>query len=303
MVTKLTTAAWLGCLLAVTAGEPAAVITPAAPEHNLPNIDVVQGSYTYSDDMDFDDIDGSMSIQEFDFYTLLSRPITVAGDIMLIPALQYGYTGLEFNDVGGSDFDEDLNAVSIHLAAIKMNEGSPWFYGAWARAEMASDFEHIDGDDFTFDIAAGAGYRYSDNLTLAFGAAVININGDAWVCPGINFDWKVNDEVRIGLYGPIAVASYTPNEDWILSLRGAPGGGVWNITDDNGVSRSIDVTSYQVGAYASRRLVDKLWLTAGAGVTTFNNLTIADPDGDNKVVDEDMESGFFAQIGLSLKAW
>lgn len=304
MTIKLTTTIWLACLAAASAGEPA--IPAAAPSENkLPDIDVVSGSFTYSGDTDFDDIDGSLGITEFNLISALSRPITVARDIMLLPMLQYELTSLDFDNTnrGFPLGDEDLHSVSLHLAAVKFDKDSPWLYGAWARAEVASDFQHMDGDDITFDIAGGVGYRFNDSFTLAAVAAVLNLNGDTWFCPGINFDWEVNDQVRVGLYGPMAVISYTPCEDWKFSMRGSPGGGIWNITDDNGDSKSIDMSSYQVGAYASRRLTGKLWLNAGAGMTIANNITYSDPDGDNEVLDEDLESGLFGQIGLSLKAW
>jgi len=54
----------------------------------------------------------------------------------------------------------------------------------------------------------------------------------------------VNEKLRIGLYGSMPMISYSPSEDWNFSLRGLPGGGVWNITADNGDSKSIDLTSY-----------------------------------------------------------
>jgi hypothetical protein len=305
MVSKLTTAVWLGCLAAASAGEPAATTQAVPAQAKFPNMDVAMGFFTYSDGMNFEDIDGSLSVTEFDFISALSRPITVAGDIMLIPLVQYGLTSLDFDgvDAAFSIGDEDLHSASVHLAAVKINKGSPWFYGGWARAELASDFQHINGDDLTFDIAGGVGYRYSDSFTIAAGAAVLNLNGDAWICPGINFDWVVNEKTRIGLYGPMPVISYSPNEDWNFSLRGIPGGGVWNITDDNGDSKSVDLTSYQVGAFAGRRLTGKLWLNAGVGFTVFNGIEYSDQNGDNEILDEDMESGLFGQIGLSLKAW
>jgi hypothetical protein len=304
MIGKITAAIWLACILAACAGEPAAApLIPA--ENKLPNIDVARAVFTHADDMDFDDLDGGLSISEFDFISALSRPITAAGDIKLLPFVQYGWTGLDFDgtDAAFPIGDEDLHSVSLHLAGMKFDQSSPWFCGGWARAELASDFQHIDGDDLTFDIAGGVGYRFSDSFMLAAGAAVLNLNGDIWVCPGINFDWVVNDAIRIGIYGPISLVSYAPREDWKFSLRGMPGGGTWNITDDFGDSKSIDLSSYQVGAFASRRLSGKLWLTAGAGMTIFNNIEYSDPDGDDKVFDEDMDSGLFGQISLSLKAW
>lgn len=309
MSRTLPTALWACLLGSAVAGEP--VMSPSTAsagvpaEVNLPDLDVLGGSFTFADGMDFDDIDGSLSVTEFELLSILSKPITVPGDITLVPALQYSYTGLDFDDTAPAFpvDDEGLHSLSLHLAALKMNQGSPWFYGAWARAELASDFQHINGDDFTFDIAAGVGHRCTDSFTVAAGFAVINLNGDEQFFPGINFDWVVNEKMRVGLYGPMALVSYTPNADWSFSLRGTPGGGVWNITDNGGDSKSVDLSSYRVGLFASRRLTDYLWLNAGAGVTLFNNLTYADPDGGNELLDEDMDSGWFAQIGLSLRVW
>jgi hypothetical protein len=182
-------------------------------------------------------------------------------------------------------------------------QGSPWFFVAWARAELASDFQHINGDDFTFDIAGGVGYRFNDRFSLTTGATVLNLNGDSRIIPGINFDWVVNDKTRIGLYGPMPMISYKPNEDWSFSMRGIPGGGVWNITNDHGDSKSINLTSYQLGVFASRRITGEFWINAGVGATVFNNIKYSDPDGSHKTLDEDMGSGLFGQIGLSLKTW
>lgn len=304
MANTFTTAIWLGCLAAATAGGPSTL--PVDPEEaKLPNVPVSMGVVTFSDGMDFDNINGKLSISQFDFLSVLSRPVTVAGDVMLVPFVQYGLTSLNFDGVDKSFplRDEDLHSVALHLAALKFSKDSPWFYLAWARAELASDFRHLNGDDFTFDVAAEVGYRFSRNFMVGVGAAVLNLNGDTLFLPGINFDWIVNDQVRVGLYGPMALASYTPNEDWTFSLRGFPGGGTWNITDDNGASRSVSLTSYQVGAFVGRRLTGKLWLNAGVGCTVFNNVQYSDPRGDHTLLDEDMGSGLFGQIGLSLKAW
>jgi len=300
MTKHLTTAIWLSCIAAACAGEPTTVST-ASTEYKLPNFSAGRAQFTYSDEMDFDDLNGSLSTSEFELTSALSRPITVAGDIMLLPLIQYGWAGLDFDGVTAGD--EDLHSVSLHLAAIKLNSGSPWFYGGWVRAELASDFQHINDDDFTFDVAGGVGYRFNERFALGAGVVVIDINGDTWACPGITFDWQVNDQTRIGLYGPIAIASYSPDENWSFSLRGAPGGGRWNITDDSGDSKTIDLDSYQVGVFASRRLTDKIWLNAGVGMTVGNNLEYADPDGENELFDEDMESGLFGQIGITLRAW
>jgi hypothetical protein len=51
-----------------------------------------------------------------------------------------------------------------------MAEGSPWLIGGWNRAELGSDFRHIDGDDITFDLAGGVGCRFNKESSLGFGA-------------------------------------------------------------------------------------------------------------------------------------
>jgi hypothetical protein len=307
MSRTLSAAIWLGCLLGATAGQQATTAGPAAGTDlsNLPNIDVLWGAFTFSDEVDFDDINGGLTITEFDFMSLLSKPLKVAGDVMLVPAFQYGYTDLDFDGTAAAFPlpDEDLHSLSLHLAAFKMEAGSPWFYGAWGRVELASDFDQVDGDDFTLDLAGGVGYRVNDSLIVAAGAAFLNFNGDFWVCPGINFNWDVNEQLRIGLYGPMPVLTYTPNPDWNITVRGMPGGGIWNIEDNRGASKAIDLTSYQIGATVGRRLTDRLWLNAGVGFTTFNNIELTDPDGDRSTLDEDMDWGFYGQIGLSMKVW
>lgn len=271
----------------------------------LPNIDVAWANLTYSGGMDFDHMGGSLSVTEFDLFSLLSKPITMANGIMVVPVLEYGYTDLDFDgsSAGFPLSDDGLHYLALHLAAVKMIEGSPWFYGGWGRVELSTDFANVASDAFTFDLAGGVGYRVNESLIVAAGAAFLNFNGDFWVCPGINFDWKVNDQWHVGLYGPMPVVTYTPNTDWNFTLRGFPGGGVWNIDDNKGVSKAIDLTSYQIGASVGRRLTDKLWLNGGVGFTTFNNLQLTDPDGDHRTLDEDMEWGLFGQIGLSMKVW
>lgn len=305
MTNQITASFWLGCLLAVSAGENQPLSASSPVGARLPSYGVTMLEGTYSDNMDFDDTDGSFNVSELDFFSLFCDPITVAGNLLLVPALKYELTSLDFDGVNDAFpiADEDLHSASLHLAAIKLNEGSPWFYGAWVRAELASDFQHINSDDFTFDIAAGAGYRVNDSFTIAAGIAAINLNGDFAIFPGINFDWKISEKLRAGLYGPMPIITYAPNEDWSFSLRGMPGGGIWNITDKQGDSKAVDLSSYQVGAFASRKIVGELWLNMGGGVTLANNITLADPDGDNEILDENMDPGVFGQIGLIFKTW
>ncbi len=279
-------------------------INAFAETPTVPGFDVSEAWFNYTEGMDFQDRDGSLNTTSFELRSMLSKPLVPFTGLNIIPQFRYELTSLDF-DGATSPLplrDEDLHTLSLGLFALKTEESSPWVYGGFANMDLASDFQDIGGDDFTFDVAAFTGYRFSDQFTLAAGAAVININGDTQVFPIINFDWLISDKFRVGQYGPIFIAAYTPDGDWLVSVRGEPVGGIWNITDDGGESHSIDISSYQMGLYLSRRLTGQLWLSAGAGASFGNEIRLTEPNGD-KIFAEDLETGLFGQIGLRLKAW
>ena len=247
---------------------------------------------------------GKLDISQLEVRSLLSRPIPLANDWLVVPLAEFTLTNLNLNHnpTGFPLHDEDLYSLGMSAFAVHLSETSPWIYGGWARAELATDFEHVTSDALTFDVAAGGGYRFSDHFTLGFGAAVFNLNGHVTGYPAIAFDWKVSDALRVGLYGPSLIAAYTLSQDWKLSLRAKAGGGVWNVTDASGNSRAIDLTTYQIGAYAERRLTGKLWLTAGMGASVGNQLDYTTVHG-STLYERAPEAGVFGQIGLGLKAW
>ncbi len=295
MLRKLTAAS---CLLSLP-------LYASTENSGMPGFNVSEAMFNYTDGMDLQDGDGSLNTTTFEIRTLLSKPLNPATGLTIIPQFRYDLTSLDFDGVTPPPLglrDEELHTLSLSVFALKRDDASPWVYGGFANVDLASDFQHIDEDDFTFDVAGGVGYRFSDSFTLGAGAAVINLNGDMMVFPGINFDWKVSEKLRVGQYGPVFVAAYTPDNDWLISVRGDPAGGVWNITDEGGESRSIDLSSYQLGLYVSRRITGQLWMTAGAGATFGNEIRLSDPDGDNFSA-EDLETGLFGQVGLRLKAW
>lgn len=269
-----------------------------------PEIEAAGISFSQTGDLDMGAGRGELDITRVELNSILSPPITLVEGLTILPWANYRFTGLNTSGVPVTDpiRDEGLHSLSVSSLLLHMRNDSPWMYGGWARAELASDFQHIDGDDFTFDLAAGVGYRFNPAFTLAAGVAVINLNGDETFYPGINFDWIINPKLRASLYGPVAALSYTPTDEWILTLRGDPTGGVWNVTDDTGQSRSIDLSSYRVGFYASRRLYQHLWVTAGAGVAFANDLDYTTPSG-RTLVSRDPDAGAFGSIGLRLLAW
>jgi hypothetical protein len=268
----------------------------------LPGYDLTKLSASFAGGMDFDDSGEELQISQFELRTALSKPINPIENFTILPVIQYKGTILDFRDSGS----EDLHSISLSSFFVYNAKGSPWIYGAWARAELASDFEYSTGDAVTYDVVVGVAYEFSDTLTIGLGVAAINLNNDDEYFFGPAFDWKPSDCVRIGLYGPNAIASWTPDENWEISLRGDSSGDEWTV--QNGLSASshesatLDLDSYRIGLYADRRLTGDLWLRVGAGVTLANSLELETTSGD-RIYHDDLGEGYFGEIALRLKVW
>ncbi len=278
--------------------------TSGLAQTSMPDFSVASAEFSFAYGMDFKDRDGTLNSTRFEISSFLSKPLIPFPGLKITPQLRYEFTAFDFDHVTSplALRDEDLHAVSLSVVAIKSDSSSPWFYAGFAKVDLASDFQVISGDDFTFDLAGGGGYRFNEDFTLGVGVAITNLNGDVGIYPGINFDWKINDQLRVGQYGPLFNFAYTPSENWRFHLRGEPRGGIWNLTNDDGRSESIDLSSYQFGAFVSHRLAGELWLTAGAGATFGNEIRLTTPSG-RKITAEEMDTGLFGQIGLRLTKW
>lgn len=281
------------------AGAMLAKADPLAPAFDAAGI-----QFSQTGNIDLDDGPGELDVTRFEMDGFLSAPIPLVDGWVWLPKAAYSLTALNTSDLAANPAmdDEDLHSLSLSAMAFSMRDDSPWVSAAWVRAEMASDFQKIDGDDFTFDLAAGGGYRFNERFTFGLGAAVINLNGDAAVYPGVFCDWQAADHLRVGVYGPDLTIKFTAVDDWEFSVSGDPAGGVWNVTDDAGESRSIDFSSYRVGLYASRHLGGQRWITAGCGIVIGNELDYTEPDGDS-IWERDGGNGFFGSIGLRIAAW
>lgn len=274
----------------------------ADPQSMVPGFDASRVLFSQSSDMDLDIGNGSLAVTDFGLRSFLCHPVRPTEGLYILPEAGYRYTNLDFGGQTSPFEDEDLHSLDLSLYVLSMPEGSPWIYGAWARAEMATDFKEITGDDFTFDLAGGVAYRVNESFTFGVGAAVTNLNGDTKFYPGIVFDWIVNEKLRIGAYGPVIAAAYAHNEYWLFTARLDFAGGVWNIEDNNGQSRSVDLSDNRLGLYASRRLTENLWLTCGVGVTIANGLDYMTARG-SSFFDTDLDTAAFGLISLRLKAW
>lgn len=271
-------------------------------QSTVPGFDAARLTFSQTGDMDLGLRNAEMNLTTLSLQGFLSKPVIPADGVFVVPHFAYELSEFDFSGSAAPFQDEDLHSLALSVFALSMRDDTPWMWGLWGRAELATDFQDVDSDDFTFDLAAGVGYRFNPSFTLGVGGVVTNLNGDEEVYPGINFDWVVNERVRCGFYGPTGVVAYTVDDNWLLSARFDLAGGTWNITDNNSRSRNFELDDNRLGIYASRRLSGNFWATAGVGFTINNDLEYTNADG-RTLVGTDPDSTVFYALSLRMKAW
>ena len=281
-----------------------AAAASASAEFTIPGLNALRFSSDYTADRDLKQDEGNLDILQLGVSAQLTKePVKPIDHFSIIPVMSYRYTSLDFS--GNAVFpvqDQDLHSISASSFFIYACPESRWVYGGFAGLSMSSDFQAIDGDDFTGTAAGGAAYQFNDQLMLGFGGIVANINGDVTAFPVIGFDWKVNPRVRVGFYGPLLTASYAVSPNWILSLRGSYQNEQWNIDDSTGRSRNIGLSGFKVGLQSDQKLTDNFWLTVGAGYAFAGKIELTSPSG-SQVSKRGLGGGLYAQVMLSMKTW
>lgn len=289
------------------AGEP--VPTTPVPSGGLDItkfIDAAGARYIGSFDMDFDNSVGDLETHAFQASAFLSKPIDLAAGWMLVPEFSYEAMLLNSNGPVPSLIlrDEDLHEIEFSLYLLRMNDTSPWIYGAWINPALATDFQSISGDDFFLDAAGAVGYRVNNRLVIGAGVGGLNLTGDAGFYPGPGFFWQPTEETMVALYGANFRATHDITPRWRVGFEVRPNGGIWNIDSALG-SANIDYTNFRAGLTSAHNLAGDLWLTYGAGMTFSGEINVTTTDG-SKVFQnqlDELESGLYGFIGLDLKSW
>lgn len=290
-----------------SAGTPAIDIltAPSASSSSLsiPEFDFLRLTATQTGGMDFENGPGDLSVTNFNLSAFPTRPISLTSSLTFIPVFSYSQTNLDFEN---SDFplgDEDFNSASLQGIFIQDLVNTPWFAVGWTRAELASDFQAIGTEDFTFDAALGLGYKFNDSFTLAAGILATNFNGNIRLFPGINFAWTPSEQLSIGFYGASFLAKLDIHDNWFLSADAQPGGAIWNLNDSLGNSRSVVLRSYWASISTHHRIAGELWFSAGIGYSFGNEIEIQGNRGDGPSISSDLGGAPLAQISISLHDW
>ena len=270
----------------------------------LDDVDAARFSASYVAGLGFYGNHGRLDLSRYEVRALLAQPIRPVDDLVILPIFSYKLTDLDFDNAPGSQpfGDEELHTLTLKSSIRYTPSASKLEYGGSLAANLSTDFQHLDGDDVTFDVAANVGYRVREDLLLGVGVGVLNLNGDTTILPGPVVEYTPCKGFAAGISGPNLKVIYAPDEQWQFSLRGDAAGGDWNVEGANGQSRTISIDSYRVGLYADRHLTGELWLSVGAGLAMANDLEYTTTSG-SRLYKKDLDDGMFGQISLRVKSW
>jgi len=158
-----TASAWL-CCLAVSHAQTL-----------LDDVDAARITASRVEGLGFYGNNGRLDANRYELRALLSPAIRPVEDLVILPVFSYKLTELQFDGAPGSQpfGDEDLHTLSLK-SSIRYTPGdSKLEYGGAVGANLSTDFQHIDGDDFTFDVGANIGYRVKPDLLIGVGVGAI----------------------------------------------------------------------------------------------------------------------------------
>lgn len=233
----------------------------------------------------------------------LCRAVPLGDHTSLAVGFTYKGTGLNFDDTaaGFPLFDSDLHELSFPILVRHELEGSPWSLRGALTPGIATDFGHIDGDDFFLGGRLGFERVVNERFKFGIGAAVIRNLGNESLLPALGLQWRPSEAWLVDLAGPFLSVWWQPDEAWLVRFGAGPSGGVWN-TGWNGLSRDLSMSSYLVGAGFETRLNDGLWFTVNAGVSLGNHLELGTTGG-LTTFKTGLDEGLFISFGLRLAAW
>lgn len=249
-------------------------------------------------EMDFDAMRGGFSLDRVLVETPLGSTLHINDCNALSFGLRYEGTWLDTDTFIGNN---DLHDLRVSGMWLHHQPGSRWSLLAAVSPGIASDFGHVDGDDFSLNWKAGLRYAVSDSFALIAGLGSDNSTGDDGVFPALGFQWQATDKLYLSLVGATFTATYQPSDDWLWRFGVWSAGGIWNV-EQNGAGFDVNLTSYRAAVGVERRLRDKVWLTVWAGTTFANELEI-ETAGGGGVFRDDAGNGWFARVGVRVAAW
>ncbi|MGC6464887.1 MAG: DUF6268 family outer membrane beta-barrel protein [Akkermansiaceae bacterium] len=254
-----------------------------------------QLSYTHYFSSDFDTLPGDLTGNELSLVTPLAS-IRV-GEGFVVPAFMYRWNDFQ-SDAPGLIPDGSLHQFRLPVVAA-WQPADRWLAGGMIMPGFSGDLD--SSDNFSISAVVGAGYEWSDDFALFGGVYYFNGFDESYAIPGLNFIWKPTDRVQVYFLGPFFKINYDISDDWSIGLTGEYDSPTWNVqADEFGPDRDINYRSFRIGLRTDRRVGPYGWAFASAGYSFLRDIAVEDLDS-NLLLDEEVDSGFYVETGLSLR--
>jgi hypothetical protein len=296
-------------LATIASAQPAATAEPTtAPIVTEPESSRDTWAFTLSTDpsftfrSDLDEDKGSVSIVRTNFAANFAGPI---GDrLRLSIGLFGGVANYDFKDfrTGGVTFNDgpidDAYEAGLSLLAIYSIDDQ-WY--ALARGSVLAGWEaDADlGDSIFGTAAAGIGYHFSKNFSLALGGGFITrLEDNVGFLPLIVLNWQISDTLKLETTGVGLVLASTLSDQWSVYLRGGGDFHQYRLEDNNQVAPGgvLNDTRVPVGVGFEWKPCAGLTLSLEGGVVVYQQYELRNNDEEIDEIETDPAAYIAARL-------
>lgn len=222
---------------------------------------------------------GEASVREFRLEGNVARLETSFGTVLL--GARYERRRLL---LPGRFDDETLHELKPSLTLL--NDRGPWRLVARIAPGVATDFEHVNGDDVSIDALAQLVYRRDARTRWVAGIAADRTFADTAVYPVVGITHAPSDRLWLGLVFPRPAIRIATAPGTVLYWRSEPIGNRWHVDGEAG-ERDVDLTvdGVRTGLGIEWRAAGDLHLRLEIGGEFARGVDALDDGGEERAVD------------------
>jgi Domain of unknown function (DUF6268) len=168
-----------------------------------------------------------------------------------------------------------VQSIRTELDFAWVSKDSGWAVMADASPGFATDFEKGTRDEFNVEASAAIGYRWSHSLFTGVSAEYTRSYGRPRLLPGLIVLWQPSEHFHLEISPEAIEPQWRINERLRASLVLVPTGGSWAVASRDGKPSRLTFSGAKVGIKVEKRVLDKCWLYAEAGLNSSGNIKLA----------------------------
>lgn len=215
-------------------------------------------------------------------------------------ALLFGeyLTWSSFEGDGEFEASFDVSSLSIPAAWMRQNKSN-----SQQAAFLMPTAHHssLESGTWSWQLQGGVFGRKIQNEQLwwAYGLFIDLNPNDNYALPYLGASWALSPEWTISAIMPWPAISYAPSDDLFFRLGASPSGASWNV-DRSGGEVSLNLSTWDFGLAAEKRLKGSLWASLETGVSGLGTFLL-NSDGDLESPQTDVSSSWYLRLALRLR--